>query len=76
MDWIRKYAVVQMDSNPMYGRDITLEVFDDEAEAVARAKALSKVRYNLCVEERRYTGVANLKKGLVFDSHVRWASWM
>lgn len=76
MDWIRKYAVVQMDSNPMYGRDLTLEVFDDAREAIARAKALSNVRRGLCVIERLYASVANLKKGITFDSHILWASWL
>lgn len=76
MDWIHRYAVVQMDSNPMYGRDLTLEVFETESKATARAKALSKVRRNLCVIDRRYASVANLKKCLETDSHVCWASWM
>lgn len=76
MDWIRRYAVVQMDDNPMYGRDLTLEVFETYAEAVTRARALSVVRRNLCVIERMYASVANLKKGITFDSHIRWASWL
>lgn len=76
MDWIRRYAIVYMDSNPMYGRDLTLEEFETESEAITRAKELSKVRRNLCVEERRYASVANFYKGITFDSHVRWASWL
>lgn len=76
MDWIRRYAVVQMDSNPMYGKSTTLAVYEDKAQAVERAKALSIVQKNICIIENRYASVENLERGFPFDSHVRWASWL
>ena len=76
MEWIIKYAVVRVDSNPMYGRNRTLDVFDDKETAIEVAKLAASDREDVCVEKRRYACEENLKKGFTFDQSICWASWM
>ena len=76
MGWITMYAIVAMDTNPMYGHDETIEILDNKDLAIKKAKALSLLRNNICVEERRYASVENLIRGITFDQRICWACWL
>lgn len=76
MDWIIKYAIVAMDSNPMCGHDQTLSELDDKEQDIEQAKKLAMTRRNICVEKRRYACMENLRKGLTFDQSICWACWL
>ena len=76
MDWIIRYAIVAMDSSPMYGHGQTMAKLDDKEQAIRQAKKLAQSRKNICVEERRYACPENLCKGLTFDQSICWACWL
>lgn len=76
MNIIYRYAVVEMDDNPMYGRDKTLEVFLDKDSAISKARQLSVANRNICVECRRYASERNLEKDLTFNQSLCWATWL
>ena len=74
--WIYRYKITKLSPNPMYGRDVVLEIHTDLVCAIDRAKKLLKNHGELCVIGYRYANEKNLERDFSFDCHVRWASWL
>ena len=76
MSFIIRYAVVQMDSSPMYGKDKVFYQFKTKDQAVIVSKEMAKSFRNMCVEERRYASEENCLKGFTFDQSIVWVDWL
>lgn len=74
--WIRRYKIMKLSPDPMYGRDTVIETYCDLPCAIARAKLMLKKHGDLCVVEYRYASERNLANNFSFDQHIRWASWL
>ena len=76
MQWIRRYSVVKMSSDPMYGHDRTFDSGFDADAMIEHAQYLAESMENICVIESRYAGEENMRRGISFDSHIIWADWL